>query len=122
LISKQLSQSRATKKTKRKVTSVSHVAVHFTTIHIYNILHTADDFFDDDEVSNDGTGVISQAGLAGSAVDGLEDEARNVVARAAYARPVLTASDDMILPLRVPRETDPSIWSVRVKVGALHCL
>ena len=88
-------------------------------------MHTVDDILNDDEISNDGSGILSQADLAGSAVEGLEDEARGIMARSRYnrdARSVLTTNDDVNLPLRVPRETDPSIWLVRVKVGIQHCL
>lgn len=86
-------------------------------------MYTADDLLDDDEISDDGPGVISQVGLASSTAQDYEDEARSIVARAGNkARSVLTINDDVTLPFRVPREIDPSIWSVRVKVGVLHCL
>lgn len=87
------------------------------------MLYTADDLLDDDEISYDWPGVISQVDLASSIPQDLEDEARSIVARAGNnARSLLTINDNAILPFRVPRETDPSIWSVRVKVGVLHCL
>ena len=90
-------------------------------------MHTADDILDDDEISNDEPGAISHAGLSSSTVEGLECQARGIEARAGYnrdARSLLTANGDgdVTLPLRVPLETDPSIWSVRVKVSALCCL
>jgi len=89
-------------------------------------LYTADDILEDDEISNDGPGVISHAGLSSSIAEGLERQARGIEARAGYnrdARSLLAANGDgdAALLLRVPLETDPSIWSVRVKVGALYC-
>jgi hypothetical protein len=45
----------------------------------------------------------------------LEDEAREITARA--ARSQSSTTDDVLLPFRVPRENDPGIWSVRVEVS-----
>jgi hypothetical protein len=46
----------------------------------------------------------------------LEGEARRIAVRAAQETQVGTAADGMALPFRVPRENDPKIWSVGVKV------
>lgn len=90
-------------------------------------MHTADDILDDDEISNDGLGAISHADPSSSMAECIEHQARGIEARAGYnrdARSLLAANGDgdAALPLRVPLETDPGIWSVRVKVGALCCL
>ena len=78
---------------------------------------------DDDEVSNDESSVISRVSIAGFGEHSLDDEARRIVARAGHnTRSVLTTTGDVALPFRVPREIDPSIWSVRVKVGVLRGL
>ena len=72
-----------------------------------------------------GSGILAQADLTGSAVKGLEDEARGIMAKLRYnhnAQSVLTTNDNVNLPLYVLHETDPSIWLVRVKVGIQHCL
>lgn len=45
----------------------------------------------------------------------LEDEARRITALAGRSESSIT--DDVLLPFRVPRENDPSIWSIRVDVG-----
>jgi transcription elongation factor SPT5 len=82
---------------------------------IYRFFYTGD-LFNDDEISSDGLGDVSHVGYASSTVQDLEDEARRIVARG--ARPD-TITGDLALPFRVPRDTDPSVWSVRVKVGVL---
>ena len=72
-----------------------------------------------------GSGILAQADFTGSAVKGLEDEARGIMAKLRYdhdAQSMLTTNDDVNLPHNVLHETDPSIWLVRVKVGVQHCL
>jgi hypothetical protein len=72
---------------------------------------------------DDGQSAISQVDFASTTARGLEDEARRIVARAEYnPRSELTPTGNVALPFRMPREADPSIWSVGVKVRALHCL
>jgi transcription elongation factor SPT5 len=72
-------------------------------------------------MSNDGLDDVSHvAGFASSVVQDLEDDAGRIVARAGpSARSPIITVEDLPLPFRVPRDTDPSIWSVRVKVGVL---
>ncbi len=73
-------------------------------------------------MSSDGPGDISHvAGFANPGVQDLEDEARRIMARGAgpNTRSPITTTEDLPLPFRVLRNTDPSIWSVRVKVGVL---
>src|ERR1700761_7918682 len=98
--------------------SKSHGLVH-SVIHI-KIFYTGD-LFDDDEISSDGLGDVSHVGFASSTaqdstVQDLEDEARRIVARGAQPD---TITEDLALPFRGPRDSDPSVWSVRVKVGVL---
>ena len=72
-------------------------------------------------MSNDGLDDISHvAGFASSVVQDLEDNVGRIVARAGPSTrsPIITV-EDLPLPFHVPRDTDPSIWSVRVKVGVL---
>lgn len=78
------------------------------------------DLFNDDEISSDGLDDVSHvAGFASPAVQDLEDEARRLVERGPDTRSSITTNENLALPFRVPRDTDPSVWSVRVKVGAL---
>jgi transcription elongation factor SPT5 len=58
-------------------------------------------------------------GFASSAIQDLEDEARRIVARDPDTRSIMTTTENLPLPFHVPRDIDPSIWSVRVKVGVL---
>ncbi|KAI9437480.1 hypothetical protein H4582DRAFT_2057849 [Lactarius indigo] len=72
---------------------------------------------DEEEVLDDETEIISRASANVEAQD-LEDEAVRIVTRAGHnTRSSYTTIDDIPLPFRVPRSTDPSIWSVRVKLG-----
>ena len=74
---------------------------------------------DDEPLSDDETDTTPLPGLDVQAQD-LEVEARRAVARArCNARSDYLAPDGISLPLpfRVPHENDPTIWSVRVKVG-----
>ncbi|KAH9013458.1 hypothetical protein EDB85DRAFT_2158192 [Lactarius pseudohatsudake] len=76
--------------------------------------------FDDEEMSNDEADVVSHAGLSdiGTSIKDLQDEATRIVATARNnTRSSYTTFEDIPLPFRVPRSTDPSIWSVRVKLG-----
>ncbi|KAH9047109.1 hypothetical protein EDB84DRAFT_1435148, partial [Lactarius hengduanensis] len=76
--------------------------------------------FDDEEMSNDEADVVSRAGLSdiGTSIKDLQDEATRIVATARNnTRSSYTTFEDIPLPFRVPRSTDPSIWSVRVKLG-----
>ncbi|KAI9430618.1 hypothetical protein H4582DRAFT_2063633 [Lactarius indigo] len=76
--------------------------------------------FDDEEMSNDEADVISRAGFSDidTSAQDLQDEATRLVARAGNnTRSSYTTFEDIPLPFRVPRSTDPSIWSVRVKLG-----
>jgi transcription elongation factor SPT5 len=73
-------------------------------------------------VSSDGPDDVSHVGGFASselAVQDLEDEARRVTARGPDTRSSITTIENLVLPFRVPRDTDPSVWSVRVKVGVL---
>ena len=74
------------------------------------------DLFDDDELSSEGD--VSHVGFASSAVQDLEDEARSIMAKGAGANTIAT-SGNLALPFHVPHDTDPSIWSVRMKVSVL---
>jgi hypothetical protein len=66
-------------------------------------------------VSSDGLGDVSHvAGFASSTVQDLEDEARRV--RGPDTPPSITTIENLDLPFRVPRDDDPSVWSVTVKV------
>ncbi len=72
-------------------------------------------------MSNDGLDDVSHvAGFASSVVQDLEDDTGRIVARAGPSTrsPIITV-EDLPLPFRVPCDTDPSIWSVRVKVSVL---
>ena len=75
------------------------------------------DLFDDDEMSSDDEALGDVSHVASSAVHDLEDEARRIVARG--ARPDATTIENLALPFRMPHDTDPSVWSVKVKVGVL---
>ena len=78
---------------------------------------------DDELVPHDETEIALRARFPSLEAQDLEGEAARVVARARHStRPSYTKIDDIPLPLRVPRSTDPSIWSFRVKVGILHYL
>jgi len=73
---------------------------------------------DDEPVSDDETDAASLPGLPDVQAQDLEVEARRVVARARRnTRSDYSTADGISLPFRVPRENDPTIWSVRVKVG-----
>jgi hypothetical protein len=92
-------------------------AVPFTAILIYFIGYLVGD---DEPLSGDETDAASLPGLPDVQAQDLEDEARRVVARARHnTRSDYSTADGISLPLpfRVPRENDPTIWSVRVKVG-----
>ncbi|KAH9016003.1 hypothetical protein EDB85DRAFT_1898417 [Lactarius pseudohatsudake] len=76
--------------------------------------------FDDEEMSNDEADVVSRAGLSdiGTSIKDLQDEATRIVATARNnTQSSYTTFEDIPLPFRVPRSTNPSIWSVRVKLG-----
>lgn len=79
------------------------------------------DLFNDDDVSSDGLEPLDDishvGGFPSSAVRDLEDEARRIVERGLNTRSSIPTIEDLVLPFRVPRDTDPSIWSVRVKLG-----
>lgn len=118
---KQSSQPRMKRKRTRERFSVSHMRCSFMTIYVYFI----GGLFDDEEMSNDEADVVSRAGLSdiGTSIKDLQDEATRIVATARNnTRSSYTTFEDIPLPFRVPRSTDPSIWSVRVKVGILHYL
>ncbi|KAH9009203.1 hypothetical protein EDB83DRAFT_2531320 [Lactarius deliciosus] len=71
----------------------------------------------EDEVLDGEMETISRASANVEAQD-LEDEAVRIVARAGHnTGSSYKTIDDIPLPFRVPRSTDPSIWSVRVKLG-----
>jgi hypothetical protein len=87
----------------------------FTAILIYFIGYIMGD---DEPVSDDEMDAASLPGLPDVQAQDLEVEARRVVARARRnTRSDYSTADDISLPFRVPRENDPTIWSVRVKVG-----
>jgi hypothetical protein len=115
-ISKQLLRSIAKRKNMRKRTSlVNGTDCPFTAILIYFIGYIVGD---DEPVSDDETDAASLPGLPDVQAQDLEVEARRVVARARRnTRSDYSTADDISLPFRVPRENDPTIWSVRVKVG-----
>jgi hypothetical protein len=99
-------------------TSVSHTRRSFMATSIHFIGELLDD---DEQVPDDETEITSRAGFASVEAQDLEDEAVRIVARAGHdARPSYTKFGDLPLPFRVLRSTDPTIWSVRVKVGILH--
>jgi hypothetical protein len=77
---------------------------------------------DDEPVSDNESEIALRVRFPSRETQDLEDEAVRVLARAGHTRPSYTKFGDIPLPLRVPRSTDPSIWSVRVKVGMLHHL
>ena len=73
-----------------------------------------------EEVLDDKMEIISHAS-ANIEVQDLKDEAVRIVARAGHnTQSSYMTIDDVPLPFRVPCLTDPSIWSIRVKVGILH--
>jgi hypothetical protein len=76
---------------------------------------------DDESVSDDDTSIASLPGFPSAEAQDLDGEARRIVARArhntGYAH---ITTNDLALPFRVPRENDPTIWSIRVEVGVLH--
>jgi hypothetical protein len=115
-ISKQLLRSIAKRKNMRKRTSlVNGTDCPFTAILIYFIGYIVGD---DEPVSDDETDAASLPGLPDVQAQDLEVEARRVVARARRnTRSDYSTADDISLPFRVPHENDPTIWSVRVKVG-----
>ena len=104
--------------TKRRA-SVSCVFCWRSNIYIYIIGVLLND---DELLLHDETEIALRACLPSIEAQDFEDEAVRVVARARHTRPSYTKFDDIPLPLRVPRSTDPSIWSFRVKVGMLHYL
>jgi hypothetical protein len=73
-------------------------------------------------MSDNESEIALRARLPSREAEDLEDEAVRAIARARHKRPSYTKFDDIPLPLRVPRSTDPSIWSFIVKVGMLHHL
>ena len=77
------------------------------------------DLFNDDETSSDGLGDAPYVRFAGSVVQDLEDEARRIAEKVTRADTTET-TESLALPFRVPCDTDPSIWSMRVKVGVLR--
>jgi hypothetical protein len=116
-ISKQLLRSIVKRKNMRKRTSlVIGTDCPFTAILIYFIGYIVGD---DEPVSDDETDAASLPGLPPDVqTQDLEVEARRVVARARRnTRSDYSTADGISLPFRVPRENDPTIWSVRVKVG-----
>ncbi len=87
----------------------------FTVILIYFIGYLVGD---DEFVSDDETVAASLLGLPDVQAQDLEVEARRVVARARRnTRSDYLTADGISLPFRVPHENDPTIWSIRVKVG-----
>ncbi|KAH9021944.1 hypothetical protein EDB85DRAFT_2152037 [Lactarius pseudohatsudake] len=77
---------------------------------------------EDEEETDEGEilNVVSRAGLSDieTSIKDLQDEATRIVATARNnTRSSYTTFEDIPLPFRVPRSTDPSIWSVRVKLG-----
>ena len=73
---------------------------------------------DDEPVSDDETDATSLPGLPDVQAQDLKVEARRVVARARRnTQSDYSTADDISLPFRVPCENDPTIWSIRVKVG-----
>jgi hypothetical protein len=77
---------------------------------------------DDELVPQNETEIALRVRFPSIGAQDLEDEAVRVVERARQTWPSYTKNDDIPLLLRVPRSTDPSIWSFRVKVGMLHYL
>src|SRR6266851_3675976 len=115
-ISKQLLRSIVKRKNMRKRTSlVIGTDCPFTAILIYFIGYLIGD---DKFVSDDETVAASLLGLPDVQAQDLEVEARRVVARARHnTRSDYSTTDGISLPFRVLCENDPTIWSVRVKVG-----
>lgn len=83
-----------------------------TFIYLTGYIVGGDEPTSDDEMDN-----VLPPPLLGPEAQHLEDEARKITARA--ARSQSSTTDDVLLPFRVPRENDPGIWSVRVKVSGL---
>jgi hypothetical protein len=77
-------------------------------------MHLIGDLVDDNESVSDDE--IPLMGVPHAEARDLEDEARRIAVRAAQNIRVDATADDMTLPFRVPRENDPKIWSVGVKV------
>jgi hypothetical protein len=116
-ISKQLLRSIVKRKNmrKRRTSLVIGTDCPFTAILIYFIGYLVGD---DEPVSDDETDAASLPGLPHVQAQDLEVEARRVVARARRnTQSDYSTADGISLPFRVPRENDPTIWSVRVKVG-----
>ena len=87
----------------------------FTAILIYFIGYLMGD---DEPVSDDEMDATSLSGLPDVQAQDLKVEARRVVARARRnTRSDYLTADGISFPFRVPHENDPTIWSVRVKVG-----
>ncbi len=75
---------------------------------------------DDEPLSDDEMDTASLLGLPDVQAQDLEAEARRVVARArcnTQSDYLTTDGISFPLPFRVPCEHDPTIWSIRVKVG-----
>lgn len=77
---------------------------------------------DDELVPDDEAEITLQARFPSIEAQDLKDKAVRVVASAGQTQPSYTKTDDIPLPYWVPHLTNPSIWSVRVKVGMLHHL
>lgn len=125
MISKQLSCARMKKNWMREremMISVSHTHLSFVVVYVY--IYILGELLDDDEEawSDEAEAILraSATDSVGVEAQDLEGEAVRIMARAGHsARPPYAAVDDVPLPFRVPRLTDPSIWTVRVKVGIL---
>jgi hypothetical protein len=100
---------------RKRTTSVSH-----TNLLIWETyrMHLIEDLVDDHEsISEDEADIVPLTGVPHAEANDLEDEARRITVRAAQETRVGTTADGMALPFRVPRESDPKIWSVSVKVS-----
>ncbi len=96
---------------------VSHMHLLLVAVHVYLLGELLDD---EEEVPDDETEIISHASANIEAQD-LKDKAVRIVARAGHnMQSSYMTIDDVPLPFQVPHSTDPSIWSIRVKVGILH--
>lgn len=82
---------------------------------MYSIGYIVDD---DESLSEDETDIALLPGVSGDEAQEREDETRRIAARARpNTQSAYITADEMALPFRVPRESEPSIWSVRVKVS-----
>ncbi|KAI9456798.1 hypothetical protein F5148DRAFT_1287866 [Russula earlei] len=84
----------------------------FAVVATYPIGYLMDEPVSDDDMDN-----APPPRLPSVEVQDLEDETRRITGLDRQTRFAYTTTDDMTLPLRVPQEDDPCMWSVRVKLG-----